>query len=75
MNNWAQAFGRFEIRAKLPNPSSIGIWPAHWLMPDPKTSVPPNVCWPVGGEIDIMEAVGGNSYNQVFGTFHWADKL
>jgi beta-glucanase (GH16 family) len=25
------------------------------MMPEPSTSIPPNVCWPVGGEIDIME--------------------
>ena len=56
-----QAYGRFEVRAKLPSPSSgrkgmwPDAWPAHWLMPEPTTSHPPNICWPVGGEIDIME--------------------
>jgi len=72
-------FGRFEVRAKLPDPRSWGTWPAHWLMPEPETSDPPNVCWPVGGEIDIMESYG-NSYDQwgnhhngsVYGTYHWA---
>ena len=49
------------MRAKLPSPGAgrkgkwPEAWPAHWLMPEPTTSNPPNVCWPVGGEIDIME--------------------
>ena len=55
-------FGRVEVRAQLPSPAAGALsgewseaWPAHWLMPEPSTSRPPNVCWPVGGEIDIME--------------------
>ena len=53
-------------------------WPAHWLMPEPTTSVPPNVCWPVGGEIDIMEGFyprGGNNKpkeTSIYMTYHWA---
>lgn len=41
-------YGRFVIRAKLP--TGQGLWPAFWLRTDP---------WP--GEIDIMEAVGGDT--------------
>ena len=85
-----QAGGRFEVRAKLP-PAAAGragkwptAWPAHWLMPEPSTSRPPNVCWPVGGEIDIMEAYrpananagdgdGKNEEEDVVMTYHWAD--
>ncbi len=55
-------YGRFEIRAKLP--TSQGMWPAIWLLPDQ----PP--LWPSQGEIDIME----NRGNQPFLTssaFHW----
>jgi beta-glucanase (GH16 family) len=56
-----QKYGRFEVRAKLPSGAAgregkwADAWPAHWMMPEPSTSIPPNVCWPVGGEIDIME--------------------
>jgi len=70
-NLFYQKFGRFEIRARLPDPRAIGNWPAHWLMPQPSTSKPPFVCWPVGGEIDIMEAVGG-LIPGIVGTYHWA---
>lgn len=45
-SKWSQVLGKWEIRAKLP--FGQGMWPAHWLMPDY------NVCWPMGGEIDIM---------------------
>lgn len=70
-------FGKFEIHAKLPDPNSYGIWPAHWLMPEPETSNPPNVCWPCGGEIDIMESLGitkdpRTKHGGVLGTYHWA---
>ncbi len=44
---FAQAFGRIEIRAKLPK--TQGMWPAHWMLPDDGS-------WPP--EIDIMESVG-----------------
>lgn len=44
---FAIAFGRIEIRAKLPR--TQGIWPAHWMLPDDGS-------WPP--EIDIMECVG-----------------
>ena len=85
-----QAGGRFEVRAKLPAAAAgrsgkwPTAWPAHWLMPEPSTSHPPNVCWPVGGEIDIMEAYRpanadgtksrrNNGEEDVVMTYHWAD--
>ena len=34
-------------------------------------SVPPNVCWPVGGEIDVMEMYGCTDGSPVFGTEHY----
>ncbi|MFN2099790.1 family 16 glycosylhydrolase [Altererythrobacter sp. MF3-039] len=47
----AWTYGFYEIRAKLP--CARGTWPAIWLLPED-----PDVKWPVGGEIDIMEHVG-----------------
>ena len=44
-------YGFYEIRAKLP--CQRGTWPAIWMLP-----VDPDVEWPEGGEIDIMEHVG-----------------
>ena len=44
-------YGFFEIRAKLP--CGRGTWPAIWTLPSD-----PDVVWPAGGEMDIMEHVG-----------------
>lgn len=55
----SQTFGKIDVRAQLPNPDAQGIWPAHWLMPEKNAWN----CWPVGGEIDIMEATGGEQNN------------
>lgn len=49
LKSWT--YGFFEIRAKLP--CGRGTWPAIWMLPED-----PNVKWPAGGEIDIMEHVG-----------------
>jgi beta-glucanase (GH16 family) len=49
---FAQAYGRFEARIKLP--AGQGIWPAFWMLGD-------NIGvdgWPKCGEIDIMENIG-----------------
>jgi len=54
-------YGRFEVRAKLPYGN--GLWPAHWLMPEG------NICWPMGGEIDIMENLGQNMHI-IYGHVH-----
>ena len=65
LESWfSQAFGRFEIRAKIP--TTKGIWPAIWLLPR-------NVAWPHGGEIDIMEH-GGSKPHQVLSAYHFANK-
>ena len=45
-------YGRFEMRAKLP--TSVGLWPAFWLRADKGP-----------GEIDVMEAAGGDSRQTV----------
>ena len=50
----AWTYGRFEIRAKLPD--GVGTWPAIWTLP-----VDWNLgrgIWPDVGELDIMEHVG-----------------
>lgn len=53
-----QTYGRVEIRAKLPKPTCPGIWPQHWMLPHPDKSVPKQACWPLGGQIDIMQSYG-----------------
>jgi beta-glucanase (GH16 family) len=45
-------YGRVEVRAKIP--SSMGTWPAIWMLGNNITTVD----WPSCGEIDIMEHVG-----------------
>ena len=69
---FAQAGGRFEVRAKLPPVDCPGIWPAHWLMPQ---GAPAGACWPVGGEIDIMEMWGQPDTERVSvaATYHYGE--
>jgi beta-glucanase (GH16 family) len=56
---FAQAYGYFEIRAKLPK--GRGFWPAFWLIPiDP--------VWPP--EIDVMEALG-HQPSTIYHTYHY----
>ena len=58
------AFGRVDVRAKLPE--GQGIWPAIWMLgADIFTEG-----WPSCGEIDIMELVGHEA-NKIHGTAHW----
>lgn len=57
-------YGKFEARIRLPA-ELPGLWPAYWLVDDN------HHCWPVGGEIDILEAVGGFRDDSIFGTYHW----
>mmetsp|Transcript_18101 Transcript_18101/g.72476 ORF Transcript_18101/g.72476 Transcript_18101/m.72476 type:complete len:482 (-) Transcript_18101:61-1506(-) len=71
------AFGRVEVRAKLP--SGEWTWPGIWMMPRDDAYGP----WPRSGEVDLMEARGnsGPAYvaadgerlgNDVFAScFHW----
>lgn len=64
INNGDWRYGRFEIRAKLPE--GQGIWPAIWMMPTD------NVYggWPGSGEIDIMELIG-HEPDIIYGTIHY----
>ncbi len=54
-----QTYGRWEIRAKLP--TSQGMWPAIWLLPNDDS-------WPP--EIDIIELLGKEP-NTVHHSYHW----
>jgi beta-glucanase (GH16 family) len=60
---FAQAYGRFEARIKLPQ--GQGIWPAFWLLGNDIGTVG----WPKCGEIDIMEMLG-NDTSIAYGTIH-----
>ncbi|HUQ97114.1 MAG TPA: glycoside hydrolase family 16 protein [Chitinophagaceae bacterium] len=48
----AWTYGRIEVRAKFP--SSLGTWPAIWMLGSDIDSTG----WPACGEIDILEHVG-----------------
>ena len=74
----SQRLGRWEVSAKLP--TSAGMWPAIWLLPN--TSIYP---WPSQGEIDIMENRGSQpnltssayhfgSNPPYFHDFDWAEQ-
>ncbi len=60
----AWTYGRFEVRAKLPE--TQGLWPAIWLLFSEDTYGG----WAASGEIDIMENVGSRP-DEVFGTLHY----
>ena len=62
-NLFAQAYGRFEARIKIP--AGQGMWPAFWMLGnDIKTSD-----WPKCGEVDIMENIGREP-GMVHGSLH-----
>ena len=65
INSWK--YGRIDIRAALPH--GKGIWPALWMLGDNISSVG----WPSCGEIDIVELIGGEGFNDrtIHGTAHW----
>ena len=59
-------YGRLVIRAMVP--AGVGLWPAFWMLGDTMDVEG----WPLAGEIDIMEVVGGfETDNTVLGTVHW----
>ena len=60
---FAQMYGRFEARLKLPY--GQGIWPAFWLLGENIDEMG----WPTCGEIDIMENIGREP-DLVHGTIH-----
>ena len=66
--NQSFQYGRIDIRARLPY--GQGLWPALWMLGDNFRTAG----WPSCGELDIMELIGGDGYNDrtVHGTAHWA---
>lgn len=60
--HFAQKYGRFEARIKLP--SGKGIWPAFWLLGDDHATNH----WPECGEIDILESIG--AVDTIYSTIH-----
>jgi beta-glucanase (GH16 family) len=62
LESW-QAFapGRFEARIDLP--TTQGMWPAFWLLPN-------GYQWPTHGEIDILENRGSQPF-VVSSAYHW----
>jgi beta-glucanase (GH16 family) len=50
---FTQAYGRFEVRAKLPAAKIKGLQESFWLWPADATKYGPS--WPMSGEIDIAE--------------------
>ena len=70
----AWRYGRFEIRARLPQ--GQGTWPAIWMLPEKERYGK----WAASGEIDILEAVNlgvacaacpGGRENTILGTLHF----
>jgi beta-glucanase (GH16 family) len=59
---FAQAYGRFEARMKLP--LGKGIWPAFWMLGANND----DVRWPACGEIDMMENIG--EPGRIYSTLH-----
>ena len=66
-NLFSQAFGRFEMRAKLP--TGQGIWPAFWLLPEGSEYGG----WAASGEIDILEAKGQEP-TRIQGALHFGGR-
>jgi beta-glucanase (GH16 family) len=73
----AWRYGKFEIRAKLPQ--GQGTWPAIWMLPEKDRYG----TWAASGEIDILEAVNlgvpcakcpGGRENTILGTLHFGGK-
>ncbi|GIX03128.1 MAG: hypothetical protein KatS3mg113_0134 [Planctomycetaceae bacterium] len=61
---FAQQYGRFEVRAKLP--LGQGLWPAIWMLPATERYGG----WAASGEIDILEARGQHPH-EIVGSLHF----
>jgi beta-glucanase (GH16 family) len=62
---FSRAYGRIEIRAKLP--AGQGFWPAFWMLPEEPSKYG---VWAASGELDIMEGKGGTP-GTVHHTIHY----
>lgn len=64
--SFAQTYGYFEMRAKLPR--GKGLWPAFWMLPQDQS-------WPP--EIDVVESVGDPSrvYMTAYSKFFKAESI
>lgn len=62
-DKFAQAYGRFVARIKIPY--GQGIWPAFWMLGQDI----PQVGWPKCGEIDVLENIGKEPFT-IHGTLH-----
>lgn len=63
-DKFATTYGRFEIRAKLPQ--GKGLWPAFWLLSNNR----PYGNNGLSGELDVFEMIGSEPA-QVTATAHW----
>jgi beta-glucanase (GH16 family) len=52
-NKFAQAYGRFAVRAKVPNVATKGLQESFWLWPENEFKYA--IAWPTTGELDIAE--------------------
>ena len=68
--NQSWTFGRFEARISLP--VGKGLWPAFWMLPEPKGRHGGGAygTWAASGEIDVMEA-GGSRPAETTGAVHF----
>ena len=61
---FTKAYGKFEIRAKVPH--GKGLWPAIWMLPQDDAYG----TWAASGEIDVMEIVGEKPH-EYLGSIHF----
>ena len=57
-NIFSQTYGRFEVRASVPNTNIKGLQTAFWMLPQNLTKYytdQAGYAWPSSGEIDIVE--------------------
>ena len=75
LDHFSQRYGYFEARMKVP--TTAGLWPAFWLMPDRGATVTPRAkrftTSDGGMEFDIMESLTGWGPNRYNIAAHWDD--